>query len=222
MKARQILPYPAERPKTAPELLLVGTIHRLPTLAPLLEELLRETRPALVTVEISPYSVQMRKKKWPGWERRLEALAGRIEQEVLLSLRQALEMPYEFRVPKKLGLFPVVPVDLNPYARRYLRELEALLENPPSPEETRLFAPEKELSYLRLFLAGLYQPPHTPEDERRERFWARKIRRLLKVKRPLVHIGGWRHLPGLLRLLPEATALVLQPESLLRPKRIGP
>ena len=130
-------------------------------------------------------------------------------------------MPYEFRVPKELGLFPVVPVDLNSYARCYLRKLEALLESPPSPEETRLFALEKEVSYLKLFLTGIYQPPRTREDERRERFFARKIRRLLKVRKPLVHLGGWRHLPGLLRLLPEATALVLWPEGLLWPRRKG-
>jgi len=209
----QIFSYPGELPREA-DVVLVGTIHRVEAFKDLLEKLLKEIAPRLITVEISPFSVAYRKKREPLWSKKLQDLGGKVPEKVLGSLWAALRMPYEFRIPKELDLCPVVPVDLCAPARRYLSALEDLLEDPP--EET--FSPAKELAYLRLFLEGLYFPPRSPEDIRRERFMARKIKRLASLRKPLVHIGGWRHLPGLSYFLPEATAICLTPDLSFLPK----
>jgi hypothetical protein len=212
----QILSYPEEFPERA-DIILLGTIHRFEALERLLKEFLLEVRPSIVTVEISPFSVSYRRKKEPLWLERLRKLKGRIPEKISKTLEAAFRMPLEFRLPQRLKSFPVVPVDLNGPARKYLAGLEALLENPPEEDP---FPPHKEALFLKFFLEGLYHPPKVPEDFRRERHMAHKIRRLSSLKRPLVHIGGWRHLPGLLSLLPEAVGVCLNPFS--SPNRARP
>ncbi len=211
MKSRQILSYPAERPPQFSPLILVGTVHRFPPMAPILEGLIREINPSLITVEISPFSVKQRKKKAPLWRQKLEEMTGKVPPEVLEGLKRALRMPYEYEVPKKLGLCPVIPIDLGLYARKYLAELEALINDPPK-EAPPIFGPEKEFALMRLFKEGLYWPRPAAEDLRREAFWAKKIRKFLGLKRPILHVGGWRHLPGLLNYFPESVAFLLEPD----------
>ncbi len=191
---------------------MVGTIHRLKTLEKPLENFLKEVSPKVITAEISPFSILYRRKRYHLWRTKIKKLRGKVPDEFLNLLATALSMPYEFYLPKKLGLCPVVPVDLCTLARKYLFQLEELLANPPSVwENTDSFA--KELAFLRLFKEGLYFPPRDAEDMKRERFMARKIKKLALLKRPLVHIGGWRHLPGLLSFLPEAVPVCLNPFS---------
>ncbi len=213
MSHKQIYSYPGERPPFYPDLILIGTIHRAPSLRGFLKQLLLEIRPAVVTVEISPFSVRFRQKRQTFWQERLRAVkkASSLPREVREALERAFTMPYEYQIPKSLGLCPVVPIDLNAPARTYLLELEKLLYDLPSPEACRLLSHTKELAFLRLFLKGCYRPPSTAEDRLRETFWAQKIKKLLRLKRPLVHVGGWRHLPGLLSYFPESVALVLEP-----------
>ncbi len=204
----QILSYPGHLPEKT-GIILIGTVHRLEPLKKVLKELLLKLKPGLITVEISPFSVSYRRRQERVWIKKLENLKTQnLSDEILRALKKILEMPYEYLVPKDLGLCPVVPVDLNKPSQKYLREVEKLLENPSLFE---VGDPLRELAYLRLFLEGLYRPQREAEDLAREEFMARKIKRLFSLRKPLVHIGGWRHLPGLLALLPEASAICLTP-----------
>ncbi|WP_022853595.1 hypothetical protein [Thermodesulfatator atlanticus] len=213
-KDRQIYVYPKENlPKS--DIIILGTIHRVKKGPELLKEVLFCLKPKIITVEISPYSLAKRRQNEKRWLKTFDKLILQEKiplNDALASLRETLRMPYEFQVAKSLKLAPAVPIDLNRPAQKYLRELEESL----SPDNLRKLSLldvsfSRELTLAKLFLAGLYEPEKTEEDIVRERHLAFKIKKLAKQKRPLVHIGGWRHLPALLGLIPEAKGILLDP-----------
>ncbi|AEH45406.1 hypothetical protein Thein_1545 [Thermodesulfatator indicus DSM 15286] len=195
------------------EIFVLGTIHRLPENQEILKKFLLFIKPAVITVEISPYSVSLRRKKEKIWLKTFLEILAKEKLSLtpaLENFRRILEMPYEYKIARELNIAPVVPVDLNAPARKYLKELEQAL----TPENlkkltTMPFNPQREKGLVYLFLKGLYQPPVNPYDKLRETYMAKKIKTLAKRK-PLVHIGGWRHLAGLTSHLKEvSTAIVL-------------
>ncbi len=211
---KQIYFFP-EDPLPQGEIFLVGTVHRVPGLAPWLKKLLLKLKPALISVEISPLSWRYRKSREKLWLKRLEdlllALPPSLRETPGIKLfQETLRLPYEVRIAEEVArLLGVswVPLDLNCFAKPYLDELENLL----SPEGLKALAlspvnpPEKEMALARLVLQnGL----SLPEDQERERRLIRRLR-LIAGPKPLVHIGGWRHLPTFLKHFPEARGIFL-------------
>jgi hypothetical protein len=215
---REILFYPRDSLPRAP-IYLIGTIHRSSERAIVLEELLRNLEPALISVEISPYSWRVRKKYQDLWLKRFDQLVQRLklrlDHPAIRLYREALKMPYELEVTQKVARerrIPLVPVDSSRVARRLLRELISglnsknlcLLAKAP-PVTCR----ENEEALVRFLLRTGLWPRRTKEDQAREEKILRLLKRLANKKTPLVHIGGWRHLPGLLQGLPSAIGIFL-------------
>ncbi len=217
--AKQISFFPEEPPPEG-DLLLIGTIHRVPCLAPLLKKILFFLKPAFISLEISPLSWRLRRKKEKAWLGRFERLRSQLPPSLrrapgLSLLKTTLQLPYEAEVieevARELGI-PWVPVDLNRFARTHLRELEGLLTLEGLEEIARnpVHSPAKEMALARLVLTNGIS---LPEDEEREERLARRIE-LLAGNKPLVHVGGWRHLPGLLKRLPQARGIFLFQKNL--------
>ncbi|NPB09338.1 MAG: hypothetical protein GXO17_03200 [Thermodesulfobacteria bacterium] len=214
---RQIRFYP-EDPLPRGEIILLGTIHRAPILSSPLREILSKIRPRIITVEISPLSLRRRREKESQWLRQFDELSSRLPDHLARSpalslFREALRLPYEWRVAEEtassLGI-KAVPVDLNRFARPHLKTLEGLL-TPAGVEEIArgLVNPlEKEWALAVLSLRNRLVSSSS-EDARREEHVARRI--TLLRERPLVHICGWRHLPGLMKLLPRAEGVFFSP-----------
>lgn len=201
-------------------LFLVGTVHRVPELEDTLTALLISLSPALITVEISPFSLRRRKKCEARWRKFLQELVSALPPSKrtspnLRALEEALKLPYEvraaFRAARKLGI-RAIPLDLSCYARKYLHELEDLLT--PQGIQEILKAPpprpEKEFALARLILKTKLSLSPSEEDKRRENFAAGRLKRLFSYRQPLVHLCGWRHLIGLWEKirLPQQTRII--------------
>ncbi|OAG27864.1 hypothetical protein [Thermodesulfatator autotrophicus] len=196
------------------DIFLLGTIHRLKEAQDILKDFLLLTNPAVITVEISPYSLSWRRKREKLWLNKFEETL--IQEKLPLtpaleSLKMALAMPYEYKIARDLNIAPVIPIDLNKPAKKYLKELESAL-NPENLKKlaTMPLSPQKEKALARLFLKKLYQPSINFYDRKREAYMAQKIKILAK-RRPLVHIGGWRHLAGLSSYFKDAFTGIILP-----------
>ncbi len=219
---REILFYPKDHIPQAP-IYLVGTIHRARAKAPLLSELLEHLKPTLLTVEISPYSWRLRQKYAPLWLERFDNLVRELRlprsHPALRLYQETLRLPYEVEVAEKFARqrkVPLIPIDSNLIAKKLLQELLQGL----NPQNLQKLAQgpqpllwEQEESLVRFLLRTGLWPTSTEEDQLREVRMARLLRRLCPQRRPIVHIGGWRHLPGLLQRLPEAVGLFLGKEE---------
>jgi hypothetical protein len=213
--------YP-EEPLPKAKLLFIGTIHRAPKLEKHLKELLLESRPEVITIEISPYSLRYRRQKERHWLSQFEKIAAKqgldLRNKGLALFYEALRMPYEVRASSEVAQIlkiPLVPIDLNIYARRHLRELERIL-CPEGLKEMARSIPqtaEKELFLARFFLKEGLSPTLEEEDLQREAYMGRKIQKILSSKGVLRHVGGWRHLPGLLKRFPQAWGILLTGEG---------
>lgn len=215
---REILFYPRDPLSRAP-IYLIGTIHRAPEKAAFLEDLLQRLEPTLISVEISPYSLRLRRKYQALWLKRFDHLVhelGLSPKHPSLDLyRKALMMPYELEVAEQVARkrrIPLVPVDSSRSAKRLLRDLLLGL-NPKNLRQLVQGPPvslwEKEEALVRFLLRSGLWPRRTEEDRWREEKMLRRLRRLAARRTPLVHIGGWRHLPGLLEGLPMALGIFL-------------
>ncbi len=213
----ELLFYPPEVVPRA-SIYLIGTIHRAPEKAPLLEKLLRELSPAVITVEISPFSWKVRQKFSPYWVKRFENLVKKLnlpqDHPVLCCYKEALKIPYEMEVAQRVGReknLPVVPLDQNNLARRLLpkllrglspQNLQKLGKSPP-------VAGIDEESLIRFLLRTGIWPKNTKEDQLREGRMSRILQRIARYRRPVVHVGGWRHLPYLKQKIPQAVGIFL-------------
>jgi hypothetical protein len=206
-----------------PGLVLVGAVHGDPRGYVRAGKLLEHLRPDLVTVEISPFSLRYRLKYGPRWQRQLaQALkalppmaAGHL---AIQRLAAQVGLPFEVRAARdysrSCGL-PWRPLDLGAPARQHLprygpellspANLEALLTTPDGSLAQYVAG---EFRRARLALARGPQRPFasvTAETLRREGFLARRLHRLIRRYRRVVHLGGWEHLvawqdsPGLWR-----------------------
>lgn len=192
------------------ELVLVGTVHRHPAGYRALLELLREERPGVVSVEVSPYGLRFRRKRAHS----LDALPAHA-----LPL---MEIPYEFRAAKDWGKeasVPVVPVDLCTVSKGLLRQAHAFLRDPSPPlMDYRAHLLLAKRCWEDPILARLYVKGLSPK---RERALAKRIWDLLNHHpgKKLLHISGWVHLldaPGTLyRLLSglNPRRILLDPEE---------
>jgi hypothetical protein len=194
-------------------LILIGTVHGDPRGWERAVRLLDLWRPDLITVEISAFSLRYRARHGARWQRLLaeglkELPAGAAAHPAIRRVRAQVALPFEVRAADDWGRrhgVPWRPLDLGETARRHLpryaRELlapynlRALLASEADGSLEGFVARE----FRRARLAYRRSPRRLPlaaeaEAGRRERFLARRLRRLAGGGGRLVHLGGWQHL----------------------------
>jgi hypothetical protein len=193
-------------------LILIGTVHGDPRGQVRAEKLLQHLRPDLVTVEISPFSLGYRLKHGRGWQRQLAAAlaalpAGAERHLAIQRLAAQVALPFEVRAAGEYGQrcnVPWRPLDLGFLSRRHLPRYATELLTPANLRALLATADND----LEDFVAGEFRRarqawagaprrrifPGLPETVQRERFLARRLRRLVPRHRRVVHLGGWEHL----------------------------
>jgi hypothetical protein len=197
----------------SPGLILVGTVHGDPRGWERAVRLLDWLRPELITVEISRFSLRYRARQGKHWQRLLarglkELPAGAADHPAIRRVMALVALPFEVRAARDWGRrhgVPWRPLDLGGTARRHLPRYAGELL---APDNLRaLLASEADGSlegfvareFRRARLAYRRSPRRLPlaaeaEAGRRERFLARRLRRLAGGGGRLVHLGGWQHL----------------------------
>ena len=215
-------------------LILIGTVHGDPRGQARAGKLLHHLRPDLVTVEISHFSLGYRFKHGRRWQRQLAASlaelpAGAERHLAIQRLAAQVALPFEVRAARDYSRrvnVPWRPLDLGFLSRRHLPRYETELLCPANLQALLATADGElkdfvagEFRRARQVLAGAPRRrifPGLPETWRRERFLARRLRRLVSQHRRVVHLGGWEHLvawedaPGLWRDLAD-----LKPQRVL-------
>ena len=204
-------------------LTLIGTVHGDPRGQARAGKLLLHLRPELVTVEISPFSLNYRLKHGGRWQRQLAAAlaelpAGAERHLAIQRLAAQVALPFEVRAARDYSRkvnAPWRPLDLGFLSRRHLPRYATELLSPANLEALLATADGEledfvagEFRRARQALAGYPRRrifPGIPETVQRERFLARRLRGLVSRHRRVVHLGGWEHLvawedsPGLWR-----------------------
>jgi hypothetical protein len=194
-------------------IILVGTVHGDPRGLERALALLDWLRPELITVEISRFSLRYRARQEGHWQRLLakglgELPAGAAAHPAIGRVMAQVALPFEVRAARDWGRrhgVPWWPLDLGETARRHLsryarellapENLQALLASEADGSLEGFVAQE----FRRARLAYQRSPRRLPlaieaEAGRRERFLARRLRRLAGLGGRLVHLGGWQHL----------------------------
>lgn len=192
-------------------LILLGTVHGDPRGYERAGKLLRRWQPDLVTVEVSRFSLRYRQRQGARWRRLLNLALAALPPEgrrhlAIRRLVAQVSLPFEVRAARDYARHfatPWRPLDLGRLSRqnlpRYGRELlvpenlRTLLDSEDGSLEDYVAA-----EFRRARLAcrwPLWRPGWpNPEDRRRERFLARRLRRGLEQYGRVVHLGGWEHL----------------------------
>jgi hypothetical protein len=193
-------------------LILIGTVHGDPQGPARAGKLLLHLRPDLVTVEISPFSLGYRLKHGRRWQRQLAAALAELPDEAkshlaIQRLAAQITLPFEVRAAgdysRRVNV-PWHPLDLGFLSRRHLPRYETELLSPANLEALLATADGEPKDFVagefrraRQAWAGAPRRrifPGVPETLRRERFLARRLRRLVSRYRRVVHLGGWEHL----------------------------
>jgi hypothetical protein len=208
--ARERFPLPP--PPTA-RLILLATVHGDPAGYARAWRFLEYWRPEVVTVEISPFSVRYRERAVRGWRRRLEEALNALPPEAatqvaLARLAAQASLPFEYQVARDWGQAHQTPVRLLDAGRVARRHLPRYQEELLTPDNVRWLWETGASGTLEEFVAQEFQRARlaragklrrlpngiSPEDGKRERLWARRLRRLVTGDRKVVHLGGWEHL----------------------------
>ncbi|WP_456434342.1 hypothetical protein [Thermosulfuriphilus sp.] len=189
-------------------LFLLGTIHRLAQGKERLLELLEDLLPRAVSLEMSRFSYRFRRAREGLWLRRLEELSPLLTPKARKGLRSILELPYELKAAQEFALkfqVPLYLVDLSLPAREYLLEIDRLLKKGAIELLEELGQSlEAEARELAILASRALKAPERfffhftwrwgPLEALRGEIMARRLRRRLRWKAPLVHIGGFEHL----------------------------
>jgi hypothetical protein len=197
----------------SPRLILIGTVHGDPAGYGRALKLLSHLQPDLISVEISRFSLRYRRGQESSWQRLLgralqELPAGASEHLAIRRLVAQVAMPFEVRAARDWGGthgIPWRPLDLGSPARRHLPRYARELFTPDNLQALLTTAADQSLEdfvaaqFRRARLAYLGAPrrlfpANDGETRRRERFLARRLRRLAGHGGRLVHLGGWEHL----------------------------
>ncbi len=207
-----------QRRFSSPPVVLVGTVHRDPGGYSRLFRLLQKERPALITVEISPYSRTLRVEQSAmllstlrSNLRQVQKKDGRpltaiLSHSLIMGIFFLLKEPFEWRAAKNYagrnGIL-LKDIDLSSFAEEHLASLPELIAlknlqtllgfaSPPYADLVRS-------QYCRAnFL--LRHPPsiriHPSGFGEREVYMASRIREFAQgTKRgKILHVGGWEHL----------------------------
>ncbi|MFZ5448549.1 MAG: hypothetical protein ACOZFS_07955 [Thermodesulfobacteriota bacterium] len=193
-------------------LILIGTVHGDPQGYARAKKLLAHLKPDMVTVEISPFSLRYRLKHGAVWQRQLTQALSRLPEAAprhlaIRRLAAQVALPFEVKAARdyhRAAGVPWLPLDLGSPARRHLprygpellslANLQALLATADGSFEEFIAA---EFNRARLALAHSARrlpTARSPEVLRRERFLARRLRRLTFQYPRVAHLGGWEHL----------------------------
>lgn len=193
-------------------LILIGVVHGDPRGYARAWRLLTQVRPDLITVEISRFSLRYRQRQGARWQRLLHEALRELPDEAAahLAIRRLMAqvtLPFEVRVARDWGQrhgVPWRPVDLGGPARRHLRRYGRELL---SPDNLRALLATGDGSLAALvtgefhrarlvYRRGARRLPLLSDTETgtRERFLARRLRRLAGRHRRVAHLGGWEHL----------------------------
>jgi len=197
----------------SPRLILIGTVHGDPRGYERALKLLTHLQPDLITVEISRFSLRYRQRQESRWQRLLgrglqELPAGASEHLAIRRLAAQVALPFEVQAAQDWGRghgVPWRPLDLGSPARRHLPRYARELLTPGNLQALLTTAADQSLEdfvaaqFRRARLAYLRAPQrlfpaHDGETRRRERFLARRLRRLAGRGGRVAHLGGWEHL----------------------------
>jgi hypothetical protein len=209
---------PFELKKLKADIFLVGTVHLDPRLRELISELLNILSPSVLTVEMSRFSLDFRKKNEMPWLNKLHRFKKRLpikdkNHSAIRLLERQLMVSREWTAASIYGEknnIPVLPVDSSALARKELPTWEDSLID---IKNMKKLAGEPEFDLSSYFMDCYRQAEATlaghkghPDPihpmrwlkdgfwQKRERMLAARIRGVHRVKRPVVHIGGWMHL----------------------------
>lgn len=192
------------------EFYLIGVIHRDKEGAFFLRERLFEIRPHIITLELSKYGLNFRKRYGSFYKKRLSELFEELKEEGKESKEELKErlfsffdIPYEYEVAKEYGSTfgaKVIPIDMGLFSYNYLKGVKRLIEKKNLEKFLENFDPfgkKKEKLRAKLFFEkGIKTARYTKEMFVRDRFMVKRIERLIKDVKDgrLVHICGWEHL----------------------------
>jgi hypothetical protein len=195
---------------------MIGVVHRDPDGVARLLPLLRRLSPALITLEVSPYSVEYRQRHSEYLLRRLDEIVPPDQRDhgEMQSVREMLQMPYELRAAELYAAESGATVELvgdSDESRELLASVEFELLTPDNLAALLArpdFSPKESVRRLyercRRLLASEPIPPALlgagadwlSRAEAREAGVERRIRSAL-ASRPhqcWAHIGGVLHL----------------------------
>lgn len=225
---------------TFSSLILVGTVHRDPRGFGRLLRLLKREAPDFITVEVSPYALEFRRKQAPRLRALLRENLKKIRAEdggscedllkhgEIQGIFFLLKVPFEWKAAERYSRkyrCGLKAIDLSAYSQEKLarvpeliepENLRALLRAPCPPFENRV-SREYEKAEILWFV-----PPAgrlvSEEVREREKHMAGEIRRIIRGddQRKVLHVGGWEHLlPALRRATLYARMEDLEPRRLL-------
>jgi hypothetical protein len=203
----------ATGPPPTSQLILLATVHGDPAGYERAWRFFEQVQPEVITVEISRFSVRYRERAVKGWQRRLSEALKALPPEAGESLAVArvaaqADVPFEYRAARDWGNIYQVPVrflDAGRVARLHLpRYADELL----SLDNLRFLCEKDSSGTLEEFVAAEFRLAHRardgklrslprpadPEDNRRERLWAKRLKDLVDGGKRVVHLGGWEHL----------------------------
>ncbi len=205
------------------DIVLVGTVHRDPHGHHKLLSLLHREDPEYITLEMSPYAVEFRKKKRVALTKKVCDMVGELGREGLAvpypdpfshptigNVLTLVDFPYEYLTASffsKSRHIPFECIDKSYFSKKRLSKLERELitkENLRAlirwdPEEFKGGVDREYTMATLAFKSGqmtIDRSSNHQELVTRDRYMAKRIRKLLRSLnlRKLVHIGGWEHL----------------------------
>ncbi len=197
------------------EIALVGVVHGDPEGYTKAMALLEQWQPRAVSVEISAYSWQYRRRWTRRWQAQFQAVVADWppEQRHHLALQRVqaqIAMPFEVRATvtytQRHGL-GWQPIDSSSLAREHLPLYSRELLTPGNLRQLLTTADgdfpalirqeyARAASYLWDRRPGPQQPiiPVDPRNTLREKVMAHRLRRLARRWTRILHLGGWEHL----------------------------
>jgi len=201
------------------KVILIGTIHLYEESLPVLYNELKACAPNAVTVEISRFSVDFRKRREDRWksilERRISVLPHEKRSNARLSLlKRQIAIPFEWRAATAYGNIhgvPVIPIDVEDLSRKELPAWEQDLlsrenlelitgEDIRSGVEEHFFRVKKEADNVLSNPSKIPRPIHPvswlddPFWKNREYILFRRLKLVYSLYRRVIHVCGWMHI----------------------------
>jgi hypothetical protein len=197
---------------------LIGTVHLDSEGRNALKEAVTRVGARVITVEISRFSVRYRAAHEAHWLTELrksqkDLAADRQEHSRLRLLERQLRMPFEWQAARELGEregIPYIPIDCSDTARADLPLWSTELisaENLDIVTREPDFELENHFNTCHAQARGILTDESICETDlrplawlknpywgRREKILAKRVRRIARLRAPMVHIGGWMHL----------------------------
>ena len=193
-------------------LCLVGTVHLDPDGSEKTLNLLRKLQPDRIMVDVSPYAVEFRQSRGPSLRRRLEPFQqpdGKLP-DGLVPVEAQLEIPFEVSAAMEFAEETGARVTLEGDSEESRERLRLLVDELLTPENLRFLAERPAIPLADQVLQAWSRArrwrkaPATffssPEIDRADGRLASAIEACPPCNK-LAFIGGWEHLPGLVRLL---------------------